>query len=186
VIHLIHGIHTGGPSPIEGLIPLLAPLAIAYPDYGYILGAETRVINPAVVGTLKPYVGEKDILICHSNGAAIAYDLMMKGTKVGGAIFINAALDTNIVLPPGCPWIDVYYNEGDTITEAAELGKLLGIDDPVWGEMGHAGYKGNNPNISSFNGTSSPGMSVVCGHSDFFNHLDWESFAINRRRDYFT
>ena len=98
------------------------PLAVAYPDYGYILGLETREINPAVVGTMRPYVGPKDILIGHSNGCTIAYNLMnTPGMKVAGAIFINAALETYITLPPGCPWIDIYYNEGDTITEAAMI-----------------------------------------------------------------
>lgn len=183
MIHLLHGIHTGGPSPIEGLIPYLAPYAIAYPDYGYILGLETREVNPAVVGTLKPYIANGDILIGHSNGCAISYDLMHKldHLELGGAIFINAALEQNIVRPGCCPWIDVYYNAGDEITEAAKVGAALGIDDPVWGQMGHAGYDGHDPAIMNFDCGRTTGMSVVSGHSDFFNHLgDWGQFLVNR------
>ncbi len=181
MIHLIHGIHTGGPSPIEGLIPYLAPYSVSYPDYGYILGVETKVVNPIVCGTLRPYVGPTDILIGHSNGCAVAYDLMNSGIHVGGAIFINGALKQEIVLPKFCPWIDVYFNAGDEITEAAKIGAELGIDDPVWGEMGHAGYLGSNPAISNFNCGTTTGMSIVSGHSDFFNHLvDWGPFLRNR------
>jgi hypothetical protein len=185
VIHLLHGIRTSGPSHIEGLIPYLAPDAIAYPDYGWILGAESRIINPCVVGTLKPYVAAGDIFICHSNGCAIAYDLMhsLTGLKLGGAIFINGALEQNIVRPGSCPWIDVYFNKGDLITEAAKIGAELGLDDPVWGELGHAGYEGADSAITNINCGSTSGLSVVSGHSDFFNHLaDWGPFLVNRLR----
>lgn len=172
MIHLIHGIHDTGQTPIEGLIPYLSPYAIAYPDYGWIAGVETRIVNPIIVGTLKPYVGPTDVLICHSNGCAVAYDLMNRGVKVAGAIFINGALEQNIVRPAGCPWIVVYSNAGDTITEAAKVGARLGLTDLVWGEMGHAGYNGADPRILNVFCDKTPSMPVVCGHSDFFNHLE--------------
>jgi hypothetical protein len=41
-----------------------------------------------------------------------------------GGIFINAALEQNILRRPWVPWIDVYFNAGDEITEAAQLGAL--------------------------------------------------------------
>jgi hypothetical protein len=179
LIHLLHGIHTAGPAPIEGLIPYLEPLAIAYPDYGWILGAETRFINPAVVGTLKPYVNPTDVLICHSNGCAIAYDMMSKGAKVAGAIFINGALNAHFGRPSTCGWIDIYFNAGDTITEAAALGALLGINDPSWGELGHCGYLGTDPAIKNYNCGATPGLPTVSGHSDFFtasNLAKWGPF----------
>jgi hypothetical protein len=180
-IHLLHGIHTAGPSPIEGLLPYLAPYAIAYPDYGYILGLATRQVNPAVVGTLKPYVQPTDILIGHSNGCAIAYDLMSAGVKVAGAIFINGALNTHFGRPSGCPWVDVYWNSGDTVTEAAKVGAELGIDDPSWGELGHSGYLGTDPAVCSFDCGRTTGMSIVSGHSDFFTKLsDWGPFLVAR------
>lgn len=165
-IHLLHGIHTGGPSWIEGFIPYLTPLAVSYPDYGWILGAATRLINPAVVGTIKPYIAPDDVLVCHSNGCAIAYDLMHAGAKFAGAVFINAALQRDIVCPDWVKWIDVYYNPGDCITEAAKIGAMLGLDDPVWGEMGHAGYLGDNPKVTSTNCAMSPDLPALDGHSD--------------------
>lgn len=175
MIHLIHGIHTGGPSPIEGLIPYLSPLAVSYPDYGWIAGVETRIANPIIVGCLKPYIKSDDYLICHSNGCAIAYDLMNQGVRIKGAVFINAALERSIIRPPWVPFIHVIYNPGDEITKAAMIGAKLGLVDPVWGEMGHAGYSGTDKNISSTN--AGP---LVSGHSDLFTpeHLvTWGPFV---------
>jgi hypothetical protein len=181
VIHLLHGIHVTGVTPIEGLIPYLVPRAVAYPDYGWVAGVETRISNPIVVGTLKPYIGPDDILICHSNGCAIAYDLMNRGVKMAGAIFINAALEQNIMRPIGVGWIDVYFNQGDDITEAAKLGAELGITDLVWGEMGHAGYAGTDPKIINYNCGATLGLPVVSGHSDFFTKLpQWGPFLVQK------
>jgi hypothetical protein len=183
LIHLLHGIHDAGQTPIEGLIPYLAPYAVAYADYGFILGIETRLANPIIVGTLKPYVQPNDIFVCHSNGCAIAYDLMSKGVKVAGAIFINGALNAHFGRPTGCPWIDVYWNSGDTITEAARIGADLGIDDPSWGELGHSGYQGTDPVIVNINCGATAGLPPVSGHSDFFNHLAaWGPYLANRLR----
>jgi pimeloyl-ACP methyl ester carboxylesterase len=177
-IHLIHGIHTQGASPVEGLIPFLSPLAaIKYPDYGYILGVETRVINPVIVGALLAYIEPGDILVGHSNGAAVAYDLMRAGAPVEGMVFVNAAVEQTIVRQPPCKWIDVYFNPGDEITEAAKLGQELGVVDKVWGEMGHAGYKGSDPGITNFNCGSTPNMPVVSGHSDFFTPSKLEKWG---------
>jgi hypothetical protein len=170
-VHVIHGIHTEGVSPVQGLIPYLSGV-VKYPDYGYILGIESRIVNPLIVGSLQPYINPDDVIIGHSNGCAIAYDLMTQGVKVAGAIFINAALETNIVRPAGCPWIRVYFNSGDQITEAAQIAARLGIVDAVWGEMGHAGYSGKDPMVTNVNCGATTGMPVVSGHSDFFSPIN--------------
>jgi hypothetical protein len=169
MIHLIHGIHTEGDSPVLGLLPYLASLdQVKYPDYGYILGVETRIVNPIIVGTLRGYISPGDIIIGHSNGCAVAYDLMRAGAPVKGLVLINAAVEQTIVRSAGVEWIDVYFNSGDEITEAARVGQKLGIVDPVWGEMGHAGYKGSDLEIHNIDCGRTPGMPVVQGHSDFF------------------
>jgi pimeloyl-ACP methyl ester carboxylesterase len=181
-VHLIHGIHTEGLSPIEGLRPLM-PWPAAYPDYGWIAGLETKVANPIVVGCLKPYIEPEDILIGHSNGCAVAFDLLNQGVQVKGAVFVNAALEQGIRRPPKCPWIHVYFNPGDEITEAAKLGAELGLVDPVWGEMGHGGYLGDDPQIFSTDCSSQRDMPRVWGHSDFFsprNLPDWGAFLVAR------
>lgn len=139
-----------------------------YPDYGFILGISTRIINPAIVGAMLAYIEPGDIIIGHSNGCAIAYDLMRAGAPVSGMVFINAAVERTIVREAPCKWIDVYYNAGDEITEAAALAQRLGLVDRCWGEMGHMGYLGPDPAITNFNCASSPPLPVVSGHSDLF------------------
>jgi hypothetical protein len=182
--HLVHGIHSTGQTPIEALSPFL-PFGshIAFPDYGFILGLETRVVNPIITGCLRPYISPTDIMIGHSNGCAIIYDLMHSGVAMAGAVFVNAALDPHILRPATVPWIDVYFNAGDTVTEAAQIGALLGIDDPVWGEMGHSGYVGIDPQIQNTNCGNTPGLPVVDGHSAFFipgNLAGWGPYLAQR------
>jgi hypothetical protein len=182
-IILIHGIHTEGVSLVEGMIPYLSQWEVKYPDYGYILGVESRIVNPLIVGSIQPFVDPDDILIGHSNGCAIAYEIMRLGAKVAGAVFINAALQSNISRPATCPWLHVYYNPGDQITEAAQIAARLGIVDPIWGEMGHSGYSGTDKNIISTNCGATPPLPSVSGHSDFFsphtNLAGWSTYVAN-------
>jgi hypothetical protein len=173
-IHLLHGIHTEGANQApELLIPYLksAGFDVRYADYGFILAVESRIVNPIVVGSMLPYIEPGDIVIGHSNGCAIAYDLMHAGAPFGGAVFINAALEQDIIRPVPCKWIDVYYNGGDTITEAARVAEQLHIVDANWGEMGHAGYVGKDPAITNINCAATPMLPSVSGHSDIFTKL---------------
>lgn len=184
-IHVIHGIHTEPDSPVKGLLPLLRDQGfhVCYPEYGYELALETRMINPIVEGVLKPYVYPDDFLIGHSNGCAIAYHLLKQGLVVRGAVFINGALEQAIERPVTCGFIDVYFNSGDRITEVAKLGEKVGIVDDVWGELGHGGYQGNDPWITNFDCGQTVGMPIVQGHSDFFTQakLDkWGRFLAQR------
>lgn len=185
MIHLIHGIHTEPTSPVKALIPYLkaAGFEVAYPEYGYELALETRIVNPMLIGTLLPYIAPGDVLIGHSNGCAIAYALMQLGAPVSGAVLINGALETTIVRPGTCQWIDVYYNAGDDLTIAARIAADIGIVAPIWGELGHSGYAGNDPEICDFNCGASQAMPVVSGHSDLFTPSKlgaWGPFLVGR------
>jgi len=171
-VHLVHGIHTAGQGvPIYRLLGHLvgAGFEVRYPDYGWIAAVETRVLNPVIVDVLAAYIDEGDYLVGHSNGCAIIYDLLTRHeVKVGGVAFVNAALERTITRPAWCPWIDVYFNAGDEITEAAKIAADVGIVDPAWGEMGHAGYEGPDPCITSIDCGATLGMPQVSGHSTFF------------------
>ena len=184
-VHLVPGIHTGATSCVEGLIPYLtgAGLDVAWVDYGFVLGLETRLVNPLIVHTALPYIEKGSILCGHSNGAAIAYLLMQAGAPVKGCVFINGALEQRITRSVGVEFIDCFWNPNDDITEVAEIGAKLGIDCPVWGAMGHGGYIGTDPAITSINCGATPDMPVVSGHSDFFSPLKlqtWGPFLAKR------
>lgn len=168
---VVHGIHTAVGDPVvEGLLPYLkaAGLDPVYVDYGWIAGVETRIANPLIVDTMLPFVNPGDIYVGHSNGCAIGYDLMRLGAPLAGAVFINGALEQTIARPANVRWIDVYFNSGDQITEAAKIGAAIGVTDPVWGELGHAGYSGTDRAITNINCGATLDMPRVSGHSDIF------------------
>ena len=185
MIHLIHGIRTEGPVSIGRLAPYL-PSPVAYPDYGWIEELETRIVNPVIVGALKPYIGASDILVCHSNGCAIAYELLRQGVPAKGAVFINPALDDDIDRPNDViQWIDVYSNKGDYATEAARIGAAIGLVDPEWGEMGHSGYTGTDPVFHNIYCDQMPNLPKVSGHGDIFlteNLSAWGPYIASRIR----
>ena len=110
-VHVVHGILTPvGVSGLLKLVPLLqqAGFDVRVPDYGLITAAETRIVNPLIGRTLGPYVEPGDVYVGHSNGCAIGYNLMTSGSRLAGAVFINAALKRDIA-PPAPTWVDVYY-----------------------------------------------------------------------------
>ena len=185
-IHLLHGIHTGGSDqPPEALLPYL-PGATFYPDYGWIAAVETRRLNPVIEGSIATYIGTGDILIGHSNGCAIIYDLLQRGVQPSGVVFINGALEQLFTLPPCVLWCDVYYNSGDTITEAAKIAAQLGLVDLCWGELGHAGYAGSDKRVTNINTGAPEGFPAVSGHSAIFDSANlptWGSYIAKRIED---
>jgi pimeloyl-ACP methyl ester carboxylesterase len=169
VIVVLHGIHTSAGDPaVPSLFPYL-PGPHTWPDYGYILALETRRINPAVIGALLPYIGSQDVLVGHSNGCAIAFQVAQK-VPVRGLVLIDAALRRNIVMPAWVEFCHVYFNAGDDITELAEFEADLPASpvDPMWGEMGHAGYSGTDPRVQNYDCGATAGLPAVSGHSDIF------------------
>lgn len=192
-IHLIHGIHTEtGDSVVRGLIPFLEKIpgyTVVYPDYGFILGIESRRINRIVIGTLFPYIQPGDIVVGHSNGCCIGYELMVLGAPFVGGVFINAALDDDVTIPPQIKWVDVYSNEGDTITEVASaVEKFIGSPvDQYWGKMGHAGYTGKDGRVYNIYCDKNEWLPVVKGHSDLFSPTKlpwWGDYIVTRIVNY--
>jgi hypothetical protein len=189
-VHLCHGIHTAiGDPVVESLIPYLtgAGFEVKYPDYGWIAGLETRVANPLIVRSVLPYIQAGDIWIGHSNGCAIGYDLMHLSAPLVGAVFINGALETSLLRPAQVKWIDVYFNAGDEITEAAQIAERIGLVDPSWGELGHLGYTGKDPAWTNIDCGNTPQLPIVAGHSDFFApaHITaWGPYLVKRLQTY--
>lgn len=161
----------------------MIPLDVRYVDYGYEFALETRLFNSMIAGTMLPYIEEGDICVGHSNGCAIIYELMCRNAPIRGAIFINGALSQTFARHAHVEFIDVFYNNGDYITEAAKFGAAVGIVDKDWGALGHAGYIGNDPNITNFDCGATPDMPVVSGHSDIFTPpkiMKWGPFIAAR------
>jgi hypothetical protein len=188
VIHVFHGIHTAsGSAVVPGLFPYLETINdVVYPDYGFILAVESRRINPVVAGSVRPYIGDGDILLGHSNGCAIIYELVLSGLLPRGMVLINAALRRDFQVPTGMEFVHVYFNAGDELTILAQAGAADGLVDPEWGDCGHAGYSGHDPRVRNFDCANTPGMPCVWGHSAIFedeNLEQWGRFIRDRIED---
>lgn len=187
MIHLLHGIHTPyGDPKVKALIPYLTPLGnVVYPDYGYIMAIETKRMNPPLVGMLLPYIESGDWIVAHSNGCAIAYDLIGRLppeiTNIG-LVLIDGALRRDIVLPPCVRACHIYFNAGDQITEVAALAELLpfSLVDPNWGEMGHCGPTADvaqDPRVLVVDCAHTSGEMNDEGHSEIFVSPEIESWG---------
>jgi len=192
-LHLVHGIlDPVGRSGLLGLVPYLerAGFDVRVPDYGLITALETRIVNPLLRRTLHPYIEPGDIWIGHSNGCAIGYELSvgleeLAPVRFAGCVWINPALERNRS-PPAPSWAQVYHNSGDEATVAAVAARELGLADPVWGEMGHAGYDGPDiGRVANIDCGFEPGMPLVSGHGDIFTPAKlaaWAPFIVERIR----
>lgn len=165
---------------VLGLLPYLETIdRVAYVEYGWIAALETRRINPVVVGSIRPYINDGDILVAHSNGCAIAYELVLSGLTPKGLVLINGALIRDIQIPTGIEFVHCYWNPGDIVTIDAMVGADLHFVDPNWGDMGHAGYLGNDPRVFNPDCSKTPGLPQVLGHSAIF--VDpWEAYIAQK------
>jgi hypothetical protein len=186
--HIVHGIMDRvGTAGLLGLVPYLemGGISCLVPDYGWIDGLEAHLVNPLLSRTLRPYVQPGDLWIGHSNGCAIGYEVMAAGAPLGGMVLINPALDPDLDMPDRF-WTDVYFNQGDEATVAAQLGRALGLTDRVWGEMGHSGYQGDCPSVHNVNcGAPVENLPIVSGHSDIFSTRclpAWGPYIVERIR----
>lgn len=94
----------------------------------------SKFIDSKLASILSTFIQPTDILLGHSNGAALAY-LISKKVHVQGCILINAALDTTKV--PDARFTHVYYNGGDMVCSLSSL-----LPFSPWGAMGNQGYTG--------------------------------------------
>ena len=133
-----------------------------------------------MVGCLHDEIDDDDIIVGHSNGCAIAYDLLMTGVLCRGLVLINGALRRDIQLPTGLDFCHIYYNAGDTITELAAFGAAANLVDQNWGSMGHFGYLGNDPRVLNTDCGNTAGMPVVSGHSAIFSYPLWEQYIADK------
>lgn len=162
-IHVIHGIHTseGTKSTSAYLIPNLERngYTIKVHEYGYVLGMLTRFQNPGTAKRIAPLIKDGDIILAHSNGAYITW-LMLKdfNIKPSLVIFLQPALDKDIVFPKGNYKVNVFWNEED---KAVWFAKLLPFHHP-FGEMGRQGYIGEDLRVNNYNSIRICGLG---GHS---------------------
>jgi len=111
------------------------------PSYGHVWSPwKTRHTSRRVAKQWSNFVKPTDVLIGHSNGARVAWEMTYyTGDKVTRVFFINAALDHDLVPGPSVARCFIFYNGAD---KATRLARLIPLSD--WGDMGRVGYRADN------------------------------------------
>lgn len=174
-IILVHGIHAAeGQSHIGLLAPHLEALGLEVVrfEYGFLSALRARWANPGIAQRLVAIARPQDVVVCHSNGAAITWLACEKyGLKLKGVALINPALDSDKLIRLA-GFMDVYHNQGDDI---AWLSKWL--INHAWGSMGRDGctFKPmrtlslSDLGVTNIDCGNTDGMSKIDGHLDFFS-----------------
>ncbi|MBI2046187.1 MAG: hypothetical protein HYT28_02105 [Parcubacteria group bacterium] len=145
-VHLLSGINTLGTQKSMGLIAEKLKKAgfdekeiVAHP-YGFpIVFGTAWLRNPFITRRIAKQIEPDDIIIGHSNGAALAWLIAEHGAVFTGAILIDPALDADKVIAPQVKWIHIFYNACDEVVSWAKW-----IPFHFWGDQGKKGYTGND------------------------------------------
>lgn len=175
---LVHGIHAReGTSHVRQLQPYFeaAGFDVTVFEYGWVGVISSRFKNPRIAERLAGVVRPDDHLVCHSNGATVAWLAMRKfGMACRHVGLIAPALDDDKWLPEAI-WTDVYYNRYDDVVWFARL-----LIHHAWGSMGrdgctnpHALVKGTI-NIDVANHAALP---QIRGHLGYFEPHILPTFA---------
>lgn len=136
-IIIVHGIHT---NDSEGWMDFLVDAFAARGwdaskwTYGYAYAVLARLQNLRRAEKLYAMIEPGDVVLGHSNGACLAWMASHLGAPMGGAILLNPALDTDKVMAPHVPWVNLYPNRYDKAVSWARLFALH-----PWGAQGRDG-----------------------------------------------
>lgn len=123
-VWLIHGFNVtdGGEGSIGKLAPCL-PGDVQMYDYGWTGLITLRCRNRKVVSDLLKRIKPGDILIGHSNGALICWELAMRlRDRLGAVVVINPSMRRDTRWPDGLPVLCV-HNSTDWVVQ---LGRIWG------------------------------------------------------------
>ncbi|MDC0003786.1 alpha/beta hydrolase [Porticoccaceae bacterium] len=159
IVILIHGFNVwdGGRATVGRLAPFFNALGVPHfaVNYGHFGLLETRFKNikvaERVAAACKAAVGQKVIVIGHSNGCAIAHLAARAfGAKIDKMVYINPALKKDMPLPASVGALDVWHSPSDKPVRVSKW--LLPSRMRPWGEMGATGYQGGeDTRITNFN-----------------------------------
>lgn len=166
-VHLLSGINTWGTQKSMGLIAEKLREAgfyenqiIAHP-YGLpVMMPFAWLRDPFIARHIAKQIKPDDIVIGHSNGAAIAWLMAEEGALIKGTILIGPALDSDKVMAPQVRWVHVFYNSCDGV-----VGWAKWIPFHLWGDQGKVGYMGNDSRYTQHD--------VGCHQTDAITEHSW-------------
>lgn len=171
-VHLIHGIHSNGVGNTGKLAPYFraAGFDVFARRYGWAFASPA--ILPGLVNwqnerrakRLAETIADGDAIVCHSNGAAVAYCIQADHRELSALILINPALDRDTDFH-NVERVLCLHNEGDDV-----VGLSAALPLNHWGMMGKTGYSGSLANVVNVNCAEPPdGLPKLWGHSALFD-----------------
>ena len=148
-VYLLHGIKTIDPgrssiSFFRHIMPRFQVVILSYMYIPVVLSLVVPIINKYVIRRLAKQVWPRQIIMGHSNGAAVAYGITKK-VKTRGLVLINPALDSDVEFDSQLEFIHVYWSHRDNIVWLSAL-----MPFSLWGRMGKTGYIGKDPRVKQY------------------------------------
>lgn len=154
--HFFHGfaVKDGGKNTTDKLIPYFKQqgFEIVEHDYGWVWLFRLRNRNKKVVEQALPQIEEGDVLVCHSNGCLIGWELIEAGAPAKAIICIQPALRKDTIWKAGVKVLCT-YNDKDWVVNLGRMwGRLVSVANPFrdahgWGAAGKYGFTSNQPHV---------------------------------------
>lgn len=174
--HFIHGFNVwdGGAASVDKLIPYFQAKCfdIGDHDYGWVGPMLLRSKNDQVVEEIREHVKDGDILIGHSNGCLICWQLVTDcGIKPAAVICIQAALRKDTEWPKGTPVLNLFNKKDKAVSLGRFWARFWSVANPFrdrhgWGAAGRHGFTKAQPMVINWN-TDKPPVRAQ-GHSGVF------------------
>lgn len=173
--HFFHGFNVsdGGSNSVDKLAPWFAMggCEIVEHDYGWVGLLRLRRRNARTIQGAYPAIGQGDVLIAHSNGCLICWELVEAGAPVSAVICVQPALRRDTT------WRDdvrvlCLYNPRDRIVSMGRMwSRFMSVANPFrdrhgWGAAGRHGFTADQANVDNWNTATGPVPAV--GHSGLF------------------
>jgi len=183
IVHLIHGIHSSSGGNTSKLAPFFraAGLDVMVRSYGWAMALTSGLtdwLNERRARRLAENIENGDSIVCHSNGAAVAWHIQSEHRLLDTLILINPALDADIEFH-NVSRVIVVHNAGDDVVAWSVLAPFS-----HWGSMGRDGYTGNQSHVTNVDAANPPnGLPVLHGHSALFEPAvitQWGVWLVNQ------
>lgn len=169
--HFIHGFNVwdGGEGTLGNIAPYFDDPVLH--DYGWTFLFRLRFTNDRTVERLLKHIEPGDVLVAHSNGCLIAWQLVMAGAPVSAVICIQPALRKDTLWPENLPVL-CCHNKKDWIVNLGRVwGRLMSVTQPWrerhgWGAAGRHGFTSRQPRVVNWD--TDVGVYPAQYHSGFF------------------
>lgn len=165
---LVHGfnVRDDGTRSIGALAPYFVARGFTVKRfrYGWLFLLGVKLLNRRFARLLADFVEPGDVVVCHSNGAAIAHRAASEFfAPIAQLVLINPALDSDAQFPHQIEAIHIWHSPSDLPVRFARW-----IPFARWGDMGAVGYRGPyDRRVRNYNKEHSFPVSSK-SHSDIF------------------